>query len=309
MTKSEMLFYYESRNNPNGDPDADNQPRLMPDNTIMVTDVRIKRTMRDYAKQQYGYTLFVDFGDNGVPVTADKRAIAIKDEFDKNNNDYIEVLLKNTFDVPLFGALVTIRDKKSKDDGSQKITGPVQFGIARSVNKPNILQPTITSLFVGDEKKGAHTTIGAYYAVDYALIKCFGVINPVNLNKYIDDPVISKNFTKYVTEIPDILWQGTNNLTSRSKVPQKSIMYIQVDYKDNLYNDLPDLVIENETVKGKNISALGSSPFDFTLFSKTLLARKGQIEQIKIKCIESIQDDVQKIIDDFDGKIKVKLIQ
>ena len=55
---SEILFYYESRQNPNGDPGFENQPRLMPDDTIMVTDVRIKRTIRDYARDVKGETLF-----------------------------------------------------------------------------------------------------------------------------------------------------------------------------------------------------------------------------------------------------------
>ena len=42
--KKEILFYYESRKNPNGDPGFDDQPRLMDDGTIMVTDLRLKRT-------------------------------------------------------------------------------------------------------------------------------------------------------------------------------------------------------------------------------------------------------------------------
>ena len=32
--KKEILFYYESRQNPNGDPGFENQPRLMPDGTL-----------------------------------------------------------------------------------------------------------------------------------------------------------------------------------------------------------------------------------------------------------------------------------
>ena len=48
--RKEILFYYESRQNPNGDPGFENQPRLMADGTIMVTDVRIKRTIHVYYK-------------------------------------------------------------------------------------------------------------------------------------------------------------------------------------------------------------------------------------------------------------------
>ena len=70
----EILFYYESRQNPNGDPGFENQPRLLPDNTIMVTDVRIKRTMRDYARDVKGETLFVDFDKDGNAIKADGKA-------------------------------------------------------------------------------------------------------------------------------------------------------------------------------------------------------------------------------------------
>ena len=74
MSKKEILFYYESRQNPNGDPGFENQPRMMPDETIMVTDVRIKRTIRDFAKTKHGETLFVDYGKEGEAVKADSRA-------------------------------------------------------------------------------------------------------------------------------------------------------------------------------------------------------------------------------------------
>ena len=78
----------------------------MPDGTIIVTDVRIKRTIRDYAKSKYGDTLFVDFGEEGTPVKADERA---KEILGDSLDDAIKGLAVKTFDVPLFGCLVTIR--------------------------------------------------------------------------------------------------------------------------------------------------------------------------------------------------------
>ena len=59
--KKEILFYYESKANPNGDPGFDDQPRLMNDGTIMVTDLRLKRTIRDHAKNNLNKTIFVDY--------------------------------------------------------------------------------------------------------------------------------------------------------------------------------------------------------------------------------------------------------
>ncbi|MEM3443181.1 MAG: type I CRISPR-associated protein Cas7 [Candidatus Bathyarchaeia archaeon] len=99
--RKELLFYYESRANPNGDPGFENQPRLMPDGTIIVTDVRIKRTIRDYAASHLGYEIFVDYDEKGDPTTADDRAKEIIGEI---KGDVIKELLLKTFDVPLFGA-------------------------------------------------------------------------------------------------------------------------------------------------------------------------------------------------------------
>lgn len=292
MTKSEILFYYESRQNPNGDPDADNQPRLMHDDTIMVTDVRIKRTIRDHAKEKYGYSLFVDFDKDGVPVTADTRAKDIAKLANDKSSDYIKILLENTFDVPLFGGLVTIR-KANKDKGSsQKLTGPVQFGIGRSVNPVHIIQPAITGRFVGDESKGSHSSIGRFYSVEYALIKTSGAINPTNLGKYLKDSDIKDKFTKYCDELPLILWDGTTQLVTRSKYPQRSVLFIQVDYKETMYNDLADLVSESNAFKEEQVTGLVGDSFNFEKLVDTLNERKDQIEKIRIKCIDEIKKDV-----------------
>jgi len=304
LTKSEILFYYESRQNPNGDPDSENQPRLQHDETIMVTDVRIKRTIRDFAKEKFGYALFVDYDEKGNPITADGKAKEIASAVKDESGDYIQILLEHTFDVPLFGALVTLRKSKDSDEetGSQKLTGPVQFAISRSVNKVNLLQPTITSRFVGkvqENKDKQHSTIGKFYAVEYALIKTSGVINPANLGPYIDNNIIKENFDRYCNELPSILYHGTNQLVTRSKYPQKSIFYLQVDYKDTLYNDLHCLVDENANLKKQATltpTELGDKPFDFTKLVSTLNQRKNQIEKIRIMFDVSISDDVSEML-------------
>ena len=73
--KKEILFYYESDHaNPNGDPGFENMPRLVQDGTILVTDVRIKRTIRDYAKNVLpNETLFVERKKEGESIKADER--------------------------------------------------------------------------------------------------------------------------------------------------------------------------------------------------------------------------------------------
>jgi CRISPR-associated protein Csh2 len=57
--RREFLFLYDIRmGNPNGDPD-ENRPRRLPDGTFYVTDVRLKRFVRDWLKTQ-GESILVD---------------------------------------------------------------------------------------------------------------------------------------------------------------------------------------------------------------------------------------------------------
>jgi CRISPR-associated protein Csh2 len=267
----------------------------MPDDTIMVTDVRIKRTMRDYARDVRGETLFVDYDKNGNPTKADGKAQEILGSL---KGDVIEGLLEKTFDVPLFGALVTIR-KGSNDEGiSEKLTGPLQFGISRSVNKIQIINPTIVGRFVGKEKeegKQQYSTFGKFYSVEYALIKVQGAINPNNLGKHADKKEITKKFAEKTSMIYDCIWHGTNQLITRSKYPQRSILYIDVSYKDKIYNDLPGLIDENKEMKGM-AKKLTKSPFDFSKLIDVLSKRKPEIEKVRIRGAEDISKDTEDLV-------------
>jgi len=296
--KKELLFYYESRQNPNGDPGFENQPRLMSDGTIMVTDVRIKRTIRDYAKNKYGVTLFVDYGKDGSAVTADNRA---KEILCTNLADGIKGLAATTFDVPLFGGLVTIRADKG-GGSSQKLTGPVQFAIGRSINQVQILNPMIVGRFVGKEKKGApgagdqeqFSTFGKFYAVDYALIKIHGAINPTNLWEYFEDAKVMKNFADAESKLFPSLWNGTNALITRSKFPQRSIFFLEITYDGSIYNDLSILVEEDPVLKG-SVSGLTESPLKFDKLLDALKIRKGKVKKVRLAACKELIKDAQKL--------------
>lgn len=295
--KKELLFYYESRQNPNGDPGFENQPRLLPDGRIMVTDVRIKRTIRDYAKSKYGEILFVDFGDEGTPVKADDRA---KEILGGNLGDAIKGLAVKTFDVPLFGGLVTIRAERGS---SQKLTGPVQFAIGRSVNQVQVLNPMITGRFVGKEKKSdssdgekqeQFSTFGKFYAVDYALIKIQGAVNPANLGEYLEDPEVVESFKKAESKLFSCLWEGTNALISRSKFPQRSIFLFEVTYDSAIYNDLPVLVEEDPALKGR-ASGLTPSPLKFGKLLEALKNRKAKVVKVRLASCRELLNDTQQL--------------
>ena len=294
--KKEILFYYESRQNPNGDPGFENQPRLMPDGTIIVTDVRIKRTIRDYAKNNCCEKLFVDYGEDGKPVTAETRT---KEILGSIKGDLIEGLINKTFDVPLFGGLVPIRagkkveaDTEEQKGSSQKLTGPVQFGIGRSVNQVQIINPLISGRFVGKEKKGEEqfSTFGKFYSVDYALIKVHGAINPANLGSYLDDEKAFQSFSSAESKLFECLWTGTNSLITRSKFPQRSIFFLEVTYDSAVYNDLPVLVEEDPSMKGR-ITALPDDPLRFEELVSALSARKVRVQNVRVAaCRELVKN-------------------
>ena len=295
-SKKEILFYYESEQNPNGDPGFENQPRLMPDDTILVTDVRIKRTIRDYAKNMLGHEIFVDYGKDGNPVKAQDRAAEILDEGEK---DMIKGLLKKTFDTPLFGALIPIKGKDEKSAGdSQKLSGPCQFGIGRSVNKVSVINPMIVGRFVGKEKEKKekqHSTFGKFYSVEYALLKIQGVINPINLDKYIEDSEIKKQFDAAEEKLFDCIWHGTNNLTTRSKYPQRSILYLEVEYDKVIYNDLPKMVTE-ECRKDGFARSLKDCKIKFDKLIDVLCKRKNNVRKIRVTSCQELKDEVTELV-------------
>jgi len=59
--RSELLFIYDLRDgNPNGDPLDENKPRIDEETGVnIVTDVRLKRTIRDYLHDFKGKEIFV----------------------------------------------------------------------------------------------------------------------------------------------------------------------------------------------------------------------------------------------------------
>ncbi len=311
--RKEFLYYYESRQNPNGDPGFENQPRLMPDGRILVTDVRVKRTMRDYAKNKLGKTIFVDISEKGEPIMAYKRAKEIVGELNRKN---LIKLLTKTFDVPLFGALVPIQKEGEADEEANgysfKVTGPVQLSLGRSINQPEIVNPTISSRFVGKEKKGGkheHGTFGRFYSVDYALIKFQGAINPNNISEYWDEDRVWESFRQTEEMLFDCLWNGTNELVSRSKYPQRSVFYLEVTYDGVCYNDLGLLVDEKEEMKGKTIT-LDPSAFDFSRLLEALKKRKSKVRRVRLAACEELSEAAEKFADKVKGiGIKTELIE
>ena len=103
--RSELLFIYDvTDSNPNGDPIDENKPRIDEETGInFVTDVRLKRTIRDYLSDYKGQDVFIkEIREESGNIKTKEARLA---DFESN-----EDLLKKC-DVRLFSATTAVKDK------------------------------------------------------------------------------------------------------------------------------------------------------------------------------------------------------
>jgi CRISPR-associated protein Csh2 len=243
LLRSEILFLYDARDcNPNGDPLDENRPRIDPETeTNLVTDVRLKRTVRDYVHN------FIFAPNQDKPEYLNKRVFIIEDT-DEESGARLNVAkraeklgFKNAldfhkcWDVRLFGGTLAIERKKKgkKGEASEEeddsplssLTGPVQFHMGRSINPVSINALQGTSVFSSTGKE-AMGSMRMEYQVFYSLIAFWGVINPTTASRQ-DIPLTGED----IDLLREALWEGTLNLTTRSKIGQIPRLLLQVNYK------------------------------------------------------------------------------
>ncbi|MGD9489461.1 MAG: type I-B CRISPR-associated protein Cas7/Csh2 [Calditrichaceae bacterium] len=254
--RSELLFCYDiSDANPNGDPLDENKPRIDEETGInFVTDVRLKRTIRDYLAEFRGFN-----GKNGTDIFVREKELESGGLQDgktraKDFSDSKEKVLKECIDVRLFGGVIPL----SKD--SITLTGPTQFKMGRSLHKVELKHIQGTGAFAS--KPGAkNKTFREEYVLPYSFIAFHGIINQnaaAHTGMTDDDAKL----------LLESIWMGTKNLISRSKFGQQPRFLLKVTYKEpNFFiGDLDRMIgmnCENEVkVRGLN---------DFTLNIDKLL--------------------------------------
>lgn len=168
--------------NPNGDPLNGNRPRETFDGLGEVSDVCLKRKIRNRLID-FGESVFVQSDDK---TTDEYRSLserakanpeinqAIKE---KNDQKYAEAACKEWIDVRSFGQVFAF--KKDQSGGvSVGVRGPVSIHPAFSVDPINVDEMQITKSVNSDpgEKKGSDT-MGMKKRVEFGLYSFFGSIN------------------------------------------------------------------------------------------------------------------------------------
>jgi len=289
MNRSELIFLYDIADaNPNGDPLDDNKPRLDEETEInIVTDVRLKRTIRDYLHDYKGQEIFIKEiqDENGNIQDAKTRAndYSSKDNYDtldEAKNDLKNEILNQCIDVRLFGATIPIDTKvknKSKS-GSVTLTGPVQFRMGRSLNKVEIQHIKGTGAFASGKGKD-QKTFREEYVLPYSLIAFYGVVNEnaaTQTNLADDD----------VALLLDGMWNGTKNLISRSKFGQSPRLLLQIEYNEKNYfiGDLNNKISLNHDLEDdKKLRNISEAEIDLSVLLKAISENKDKISKINYK--------------------------
>jgi CRISPR-associated protein Csh2 len=303
--RSELLFIYDITDaNPNGDVD-ENKPRIDEETGInIVTDVRLKRTIRDYLYDFKNQEIFVREIEHEPGKIQDAKLRAedfLRDEsgnkiskmdFERNlrkTNDKInatellqkmkEIIDHNSknecIDIRMFGVTMPIEwDEKNKS--SITYTGPVQFKMGRSLHR--VGEPTFikgTGAFASGKEAG-QKTFREEYILPYSLICFYGVINE-NAAK---DTKLTEDDVELLL---DGIWNGTKNLITRSKVGQIPRLLLQVIYKEKNYHigELDHKVKLISDKRDEEIRRIEDFKLDVTRLANALEENQNKIEKIR----------------------------
>jgi CRISPR-associated protein Csd2 len=175
--------------NPNGDPLNGNRPRTDYDRLGEITDVCLKRKIRDRLQEE-GHEIFVQSNDR-----KNDDARSLRDRADKFLGDKlssakqtIAASCERWLDVRAFGQIFPFKKKRTgnheegKGEGvSTPIRGPVSIHSAFSVQPVDVTSTQITksvNLEGDSDVKRSSDTIGMKHRVDHGIYVFLGSMNP-----------------------------------------------------------------------------------------------------------------------------------
>jgi CRISPR-associated protein Csd2 len=173
--------------NPNGDPLNGNRPRTDYNGNGEISDVCIKRKIRDRL-QESGQSIFVQSDDRRNDDARSLRERADKTLGNKfGSAETVKLACETWFDVRAFGQLFALPKKKAKtsdDEGgggiSIPVRGPVSLQAAFSVQPVEVTSTQITKSVSGegDGTKRGSDSMGMKHRVDDGVYSFFGSMNP-----------------------------------------------------------------------------------------------------------------------------------
>ncbi|ANB18487.1 type I-C CRISPR-associated protein Cas7/Csd2 [Dokdonella koreensis] len=186
QSKIDFALVFSVRNaNPNGDPLNGNRPRADYANIGEVSDVALKRKIRDRL-QEAGQPIFVQSDDRKVDGEASLRSRAEnglgKEHFKKgaDKDKTARAACQKWFDVRAFGQVFAFGKDGDASGVSIPIRGPVSIHAAFSLDPVSIASTQITKSVnsEGDGSKRGSDTMGMKHRVERGIYATYGSINP-----------------------------------------------------------------------------------------------------------------------------------
>ncbi|MNO37294.1 hypothetical protein D3C76_273750 [compost metagenome] len=171
--------------NPNGDPLNGNRPRQNYDGHGEISDVAIKRKIRNRL-QDMGESIFVQSNDRKIDSYSSLRERAEgNDELGKvlksktvSNDEFAQVACREWLDVRSFGQVFAFKSSGKGGGVSVGVRGPVSIHTATSVVPIDITSMQITKSVNSEPgKEKGSDTMGMKHRVDYGLYVFYGSIN------------------------------------------------------------------------------------------------------------------------------------
>jgi len=296
--RHEFLFLYDIKmGNPNGDPD-ENRPRVLPDGTHYVTDVRLKRFVRDFMKAREE-PILVDTIE-GKTTNLKGRVVDYLQKHNQekaNGEELVNILLDAFIDARLFGSCFAFKAEEVKGESRKAkwepipipktMTGAVQLNMGEVLHKAEEVDIHGTTIFSksGEERAGTFTT---YFGLRYALIGFSGIANEHSAR-------ISRMSDEDYEYLLKAMWHGVRTCgNTRTKVGQIPHLLIDIEYKQGeefQFGRLHDYV--KPISANSKAEKAWASPQDYKLDMSLLISRLGEqkdrIEKVRYAKSSDIQ--------------------
>ena len=327
---SDFLFIYEAiQCNPNGDPDHENKPRMDYDTqTNLVTDVRVKRYIRDYLKAE-GHEIFVDMeGDSKVTMDEKMKQVvtralredeevqrlldspeqfeiyqSLKEEDPEKTFKVFQDKKKRnlSFNIALLSGLVKHQFSDIRMFGSafavegfnRAMTGPIQMNWGYSLNPVYLMESNTISSIMNE----GNSTFGKDYRVKYSLLAFHGSIN--------HRAAATTGLMKIDIDLfRESLWNSISASPTRSKLNQYPKLYLEVQYHEGIRNgyfgDLRNLIAANpksengQAIDPREVRRLSDLELDLSVLHKVLKnAPQGIVRNVYVKASPDMNEHAQ----------------
>ncbi len=318
---SDFLFLYEAiQCNPNGDPDQENKPRMDYDtDTNLVTDVRVKRYMRDYLKAS-GTDVFVDMeGENKVSADSKLEAVILRlfaENIDPNilfegNQKMVADFSKAKTENAEPSKLLAYLKGPKKSNKHEPPHPEINYSLLKYFVKQKFIDIRFfgSAFAIGGFNKSYigpvqlnwgyslhkvqiieansivtimnddSSTFGKDYRVHYSLLAFNGTINKFAAQ--------STGLTEDDrTAFRKAIWESIPALPTRSKLNQYPRLYLEIVYNDGFNNghfgDLRQFITFNSKKDDeKEIRSANDYSLDFSALETIINTNKGEGKPIK----------------------------